>query len=118
ETLQPKQTLLRGPVVRQPGPDLGIVQGKGREKDAGAVQEKVAAVNPELAEPEPHAMRDVQQLAPRLHQRKLEAVHVLRCMEIPDLLWLPLFREGDAALLEVACLERLASEFPDTASSV
>jgi len=36
--------------VRQPGTDQRVVQRHGGQEDAGAVQDEVAAVDPELAE--------------------------------------------------------------------
>ena len=118
EALEPQQALPRRLVVRQRGPDLGIVQRHGGEEDAGAVEVEVPAVDPELAEAEAHGMAGVQHLAPGVQQRELQVVHVLRRMEVPELLGLPLLGEGDAAVLEVAPLERLAGELPDAASVV
>ena len=52
--LQPQQALLRPLVAGRRGAHLGVVQRQGGEEDARAVEVEVAAVNPELAEAEPH----------------------------------------------------------------
>src|SRR5439155_9463403 len=83
EGLQALQGLPGACVIRQPGPDLGIVQGDRGQEDATAVQEEVPAVDPELAKAEAHGEGGIQQLAPSFQQGKAQEARIFWRMEVP-----------------------------------
>ena len=63
EALQPQQALLRRLVGRRRGADWALSSGTAERKMRRAVEVEVAAVDPELAEPEAHRQGRVQHLA-------------------------------------------------------
>ena len=116
EALEALQALAGGVIGGQRRSDLGVVQRQSAEKDAGAVEVEIPALDPELAKAEAHRPADIQHPAPGVQQRDLQLQLVLRRVNVPELLGHPFLRERDAAFFEIARLERPAREFLDDAA--
>src|SRR5262249_50325547 len=110
EALQTFHGFARALVGRRAGSDLGVVQRNSRKVDARAIEEEISSLDPELAEPEAHGITDIQHLSLPLDKRDLRRQHVLRRVDVPELLRLPFLHDGDAATFEVAALEGLAHQ--------
>src|SRR5207244_930858 len=110
KTLEPLHALF-GAFVRRPGrANLRVVERDSTKEYPAAVQVKVTALNPDLAEPKAFGQGCVQNLAPGIHQREPEFIHILGRVGIPKLFGFPTFGEADSAILEVSRLECLAPE--------
>ncbi len=115
---EPAEALADRPVVPGRGPEERVIDGKSGEIDATAVQVEVLAVNPELAESEVHGAEHVQRPILGIHQGELNVVHVLRGVQIPELVGMPIGGEGVASVDEVAASEHGAGEAPHRLPSV
>src|SRR5262249_36944494 len=118
EALEPPEGLDRALVVRGAGADLGVVERDGRELDAGAVQVEVAAVNPELAEPEPDGEVSVEDFVLRSEERDVCFEGVPRGVDVPEVPGLPPMSYADTTADCLLGLERLAPKFEDGAAAL
>ena len=90
EALEPLQALAARLVTGQRGADQGIVERDGGQEDARAVQVEVAAVDPELAEPESHVEGGIEHLALfASSNERLSGIHVPRRVQVPEPVGLP-----------------------------
>jgi len=83
EALESFEALAGGPISGQGGADLGIVQGQGGEEKSGAVEIEVPALDPELAEAEPHRPGRVEYVVVGIEKRALEGEGVVWCVDVP-----------------------------------
>src|SRR5229473_3355108 len=118
ETLEPLHALLRALVGRPRRPNLGVVQRDRGEEDAAAVQVKVSPIDPKLTETEALRKSGIQNLSLGIEERKVEVVHVLRGVRVPDFFGLPSLSERATTLLQVSHFEGLAGECCDTATVI
>jgi len=118
DPLQAEQALLGPGVAGRQRAHLGVVQRQGREEDPRAVEVEIPSVDPELAEAEADRKGGVEEALPVVGQRDGHFVDVLRRVEVPEPLGLPLVGQLEAPLAEVTRCKRPAAELADLAAVV
>src|SRR3990170_6704491 len=97
EALKAPHALLHLRIGRRSS-STGVVQRYDVEENAAAIQIKIPAVNPELAEPEAHGKRGIQRFSSGRLQRQIYLIPILRGMDIPEFIGLPFLGNCDASL--------------------